>query len=107
MAAKMHSARGALLHEPTVTMVEIPIGVTGTLSNLYVTLTTAPGAGQSWVLTVDVNGTATALTCTITNTNTTCSDASLVSVTAGDTVDLDVSPVGSPAVTTRIAESAT
>jgi hypothetical protein len=90
----------------TESTVEIPFPHSGTVSNLQVYITTAPGGGGSWTLTVDKNGTATALQCSISGAGTTCSDSSLVTIVAGDKIDLDVTPFGSPALTT-ISWSAT
>jgi hypothetical protein len=62
-------------------------------------VTTAPGTGASWTLTVDKNGTATPLSCAIAGVATTCNDSSVPAVVAGDKIDLDVTPFGSPALT--------
>jgi hypothetical protein len=86
--------------------VEIAVPQGGTVSNLQVRLTTAPGAGASWTLTIDKNGGATALTCSIAGVATTCSDASTVTFVNGDTIDLDVTPFSTPALAT-ISWSAT
>ena len=80
--------------------VEIPVPSDGTVSDLQVVVQTAPETGSSWTLTVDKNGTATALTCPIADLATTCTDSSLVAVAVGDKLDLDVTPFGSPALTT-------
>ena len=45
-----------------------------TCRNLVVNVFTAPGAGASWVATLQENETNTALTCTISDTNTQCTD---------------------------------
>jgi hypothetical protein len=92
-------AWGVSLVSGTESTVKIPPLFGGTLSDLRVELTTAPGTGASWTLTVDKNGSATALSCTIPVAATTCGDASLVTVVAGDTLDLDVTPFGAPALT--------
>jgi len=69
----------------------------GTIKNLYVKLTGAPGAGKSYTFTLCVNGTPSALTCTIADTDTTGSDVTnTVSVSAGGTLSLVVVPSGSP-----------
>ena len=47
---------------------------TMTCRNMYVALTTAPGAGNSWTVTNQPNGSNGNLTCTISDTATTCSD---------------------------------
>jgi hypothetical protein len=82
--------------------VQIPIGSGySTITDLQVFVSTAPGTGSSWTLTVDKNGSATALSCFIQDTATSCSDAgSQVAVVAGDTIDLHVAPFSSPALTT-------
>ena len=46
----------------------------GTLRNLYVVLTVAPGSGNNVTVTVFVNGSSTALTCPVSNAATTCND---------------------------------
>ncbi len=75
----------------------------GTLSQLGVTLTAAPGdKGDTWVFAVDVNGTPSGVTCSIidTNSTTTCSDAThTVTFQKGDTLTLRSSPSNGPATT--------
>lgn len=77
---------------------EIPVPVGGTFSDLQVHLSTAPGTGASWTLTVDKNESATALTCSVTGAATSCTDSSRVAVVPGDLIDLDVTPFGRPAL---------
>ena len=48
----------------------------GTLKNLYCSVTTAPGGGTSWAITVRDDASDTSVTCTISNTSTTCNDTS-------------------------------
>ncbi len=63
-----------------------------TVSNLYVTLASAPGSG-SFTFTVLQNGNATAVTCVISTSATTCSDTShSVSFTAGQLISLQLAP---------------
>ncbi|MDX6481331.1 MAG: hypothetical protein QOG85_1841 [Gaiellaceae bacterium] len=85
--------------------VEIPLPGVFSVTDLQVRITTAPGGGSSWTLTVDKDGSATALTCSINGAATTCSDASLFAVAVGDLIDLHVTPIGSPRIA-RISWSA-
>jgi hypothetical protein len=93
-------AYGSFSISGTESNVSIPFPTAGTVSNLQVYVTTAPGIGTSWTLTVNKNGSATALTCSIAGVATSCTDASLVTIVAGDKLDLDVTPFSSPALTT-------
>lgn len=70
----------------------------GTVKNLYVKLSSAPGAGTSRVFTVWKNDAAgTTLTCTIADTATTCSDVTnSFTVVAGDWVQIQNVVVGAP-----------
>ena len=61
----------------------------GTASKLVVSLTVAPGAGQSATLTIRKNGGNTALTCTLSGTATTCADtADSVTFSNGDLLSI-------------------
>jgi hypothetical protein len=92
---------------PTESAVEVPIANVGTtITDLHVRLTTAPGTGASWTLTIDKNGTATALFCTISGVATTCNDSSLVAVSPGDTITLKATPFTTPATPTTLSWSA-
>lgn len=69
----------------------------GTLSNLYVYAPNALSAGQSYAVTVMVNGSATGLTCTVDSTGLFAFDnAHTVSVVDGDYVQYRVVPTGTP-----------
>lgn len=73
----------------------------GVLSNLYMGLGTAPGAGTSRIFKVLKNGSATGIEVTISNTNKTGSDTThTVSYSPGDVISLECSVTGSPASTT-------
>lgn len=73
-----------------------------TLSNFYVELDTAPGAGTSYAFTVIKNGAATSLTATVSDTNTSATSiANSVSFVAGDTVSFQCTPSGTPASNSR------
>jgi hypothetical protein len=100
-------AYGVSVVSGTQSAVEIPVPKGGTLSNLHVHLTAAPGAGGKWTFTVNKNGSASALSCFIQNAGTTCNDSSLVTVVDGDTIDLHVAPFSTPTVTTIVSWSAT
>ena len=93
-------AWGSFLVASKESTVAIPVPFGGTVSNLQVVVTAAPGTGASWTFTVDKNGSATVLACSIAGVATTCSDASLLAVGAGDNVDLDVTPFHTPALAT-------
>lgn len=80
---------------------EMLIAESGTLSNLQVTLSAAPGAGTSRIFTVMLNGVAQTLAVTIAGTDTTGSDTSnTVAVTAGDKIVLRSTRTGVPAAGT-------
>jgi len=71
-------------------LVQQVVPVSGTLHNLYVTVSAAPGAGihERWALIV--NGAGTAVGCDIDNLATSCSDTTNnFPLTAGDTVWLE------------------
>ncbi len=93
-------AYGTAFVAGTERVVEIPVPVGGTLSNLHVFVTTAPGTGASWTATLNKNGSSTLLSCSIAGAATSCSDASLVPVAEADRIDLDVTPFGTPALAT-------
>lgn len=63
------------------------ISGSGTMSDLFVELTTAPGVGNTVTITLMLNGVASALTCTVSGTATTASDTTnTVTVSAGDKI---------------------
>ena len=73
----------------------------GTVRDLRINLEFAPGAGNSvsFTLRKDTGSgpVATGLTCTVSNTSTSCSDTSnSVTVAAGDKLDIEASPSGTP-----------
>ena len=73
----------------------------GTLSNLSVSLTVAPGAaasGKSFAITLLVDGSASALSCTVSETATTCTDTDTVSVAADQIVLMEFVPANTPDV---------
>ena len=76
--------------------VAIPVPVGGTFSDLQVFVSTAPGTGASWTLTVDKNRSVTVLTCSVAGAARSCNDSSLVPVVPGDQIDLGVTPFGTP-----------
>ena len=95
-------AWGSFAVSSTESTVAIPVPFGGTLTDLHVSVATAPGTGASWTLTVDKNESATALTCSIAGVATSCSDMSLVAVAVADKIDLAVTPFGTPALATVI-----
>lgn len=79
-----------------------------TCSNLYVGLQAAPGAGNSWAVSLNINGTAsTNVTCTISGTATTCSDLTgSESIAADATVNIEFLESGTAVSTSNLAVSA-
>jgi len=83
----------------------ITLPTSGTLSNLNVTVSSAPAAGKQWVVTVFRNGSASGtpanLSCTISGAAaTTCSDAAdSISYSSGDTMSVQIAPSGNPTAT--------
>lgn len=76
--------------------------VAGKLKDLYVALDAAPGAGNSLVVTVRINGVDTTITCTISDTDTTGSDiAHEEALAVGDLVS--IKRVASDPITTAEA----
>lgn len=84
----------------SITAARQPISIPGRISDMVVdTSQTAPGAGTSYAIVLQKNGSDTALTCTISNTTTTgCSDhTDSVTVAAGDLVAWKITPTNTPA----------
>jgi hypothetical protein len=106
-ASDSYIAYGSMTVSGTESNVETPLPIGGTLSDLQVRVTTAPGVGASWTFTADINGTGTALFCSIAGAATTCSDSSAVTVVQGDTLDLDATPFSAPSVPTTVTWSVT
>lgn len=78
----------------------LPVG--GTISNLFVDLEHAPGAGKSWTFTIrrqSGSGAAqsTALVCQVSGEATACNSESSVVFAAGDLLALQANPSGEPA----------
>ena len=71
--------------EPT-TLSVLPAG--GTVSEFRVHLDSAPGLGQSAIVTVRKNGSDTSVTCTISGASTDCSYSGSVDFSAGDLLNL-------------------
>lgn len=69
----------------------------GVLGSLYVSLSAAPGVGNSRTATIYKNGSATSMTCTISNAATTANDTvHTVSYSAGDTLSVEWNFSGTP-----------
>ena len=69
----------------------------GTAGTFYAAVTTAPGSGTNWILTLMKNGAATTITCTIAAATLQCSDLThSVSFAAGDTISVRVTSTGLP-----------
>ena len=76
---------------------------TGTINNLYVTLSAAPTAGKSWIFTVTKGGVDTTVTTTISDSATTGnSSGNSFSVVAGDLISIKQTSSGTPTNTTAI-----
>ncbi len=76
----------------------------GKASKLVVSLTVAPGAGQSATVTIRKNGVNTALTCTVSGTATTCSDlVNSVTFSNGDLLSVLYAEAGAAASRIRFA----
>lgn len=68
----------------TELVVSASVPMAGTLKNLYVSLSAAPGAGQTVIATLRVNGLDTGVTCTIADSATSASDLThTAAITAG------------------------
>ena len=73
-------------------------GIAGTLKNLYVECSAAPGASKSWVFTVYKNGSSTAITCTVSGSDTIANDTvNTLAVLPNDVLSLEINPVNTPA----------
>lgn len=84
------------------------IAVSGTIKNLYVAMSTAPGSGKSRTFTLMVNGSASSLSCTVSDTSTLANNTSdTVSVSAGDKISIKDTTSGSPTSTSGIKTSLT
>ncbi len=80
-----------------------PIGVAGTVSNLYVAFDAAPTAGKSFAFTLYKNSVATGLTCTIADAAITANDTThSVTVAIGDLLAWEILPTGTPTIPTNI-----
>jgi hypothetical protein len=78
--------------------------VAGTISNLIANVSAAPGdPGDSWELTVFVDGAATGVTCTISGAGNSCTSAASVVIGPGALVTVEADPTGSPTVPANFA----
>lgn len=92
---------GSLSQGTVVAQAKAVCPIAGTLKNLVIWLTAAPGAGKSLTFTVYKNGVATAMTVTISNTDVTGRYVGPgISVAAGDNVYLHKVGVNAPASVT-------
>lgn len=79
----------------------------GTIKNLYVHASTAPGASESYTITLRKNQSDTSLVATISNTDTTANDTSnTVTVTAGDKLTFSIVSSTSAAANMHLGVSA-
>ena len=87
-ASFVHGVGGGSTSTTTVDLNRMP--VTATCSQLYFDISVAPGAGDSWIATVQESGSDTAITCS-TGDTTQCSDlVNSNSFDAGNTIRLSV-----------------
>ncbi|MEK7511390.1 MAG: hypothetical protein AAB582_04085 [Patescibacteria group bacterium] len=94
-------ALGAFAAQTTEANAATPAAINGSVANLRVVLTTAPGAGTSYAFAFYVAGADTALTCTISDAATSCNDTTHTgSFSAGDLISWHITPTGTPAATT-------
>ncbi len=84
---------GAFASHAAQATAAVPVPLNGTLSNLVIRLTTAPGVGESYSFNIFVNGVDTGLECNVTEAATTCDSGPVnVEVVIGDTVSLEANP---------------
>jgi hypothetical protein len=79
----------------------VPTSFAGTFKNLSMGAVAAPSAGQTFVITLRINGVSQAVTCTISNTGQTCTDATHSAAISAN-VCWDISMVASAGATTSI-----
>jgi len=92
---------GATGVRTTRTDTAIPMSLAGTFDLLYAEVAAAPGAGKSWAITFNTNGTDSSVTCAISGTSRTCNDVTHSSATIrGDRVTWKVVPSGTPTAST-------
>jgi hypothetical protein len=72
-----------------------------TLKTMRIWLSSAPGAGNSWKFTVQLNGSPTAMEITVSGTDTTGVITTDVAVADGDLLNVSVLPASSPGVPVR------
>lgn len=90
----------------TESNVDVPAPGPATLSNFYVQMTAAPGAGNTAVFTVRDNAAGTALTCTVSGSATSCNDTThTVNISQGDLMDIQVAPTGTVVATPNLLTS--
>lgn len=80
------------------------LGQVGSLSGLvldalYVELETAPGAGNSYAITVYQNGSPTGLSCTVSETDVACNNSTNVTIANDDQYSIEVVPTSTPDAT--------
>lgn len=77
------------------------VAAAGIFRNLRIVLSAAPGTGNSWTITLRVNGSGSALTLTFSNTDTDLEITGTdVSVSAGDRISLEFVPASGPTTMT-------
>ncbi len=94
--------------QTTVGSNDSPIAIAGVISNMRVTIVTAPSSGKSWTWTLYKNAAATSLTVTISDTGLTAVDSThTVAVAPGDLLAWEMAPTGTPTAMTALDISAT
>ena len=87
----------------TESTVQVAAGAAGTLSSFEFNVSSSPGFGASWTVTVRKNGANTSVTCTISGAATSCTDSShTASFSAGDTLSIRIVGAGGPGAGTPL-----
>lgn len=80
-----------ILNTANAAYVAVPFPVSGALKNLYITSINAPATGQTFAVTLYVNGTATSVAATITGPSAAAHDTThTASITAGQTAYFEI-----------------
>ncbi len=85
------------------TEIRVPMPLAGTISNFYVSISAAPGTGNSYTFNVLNNGVATGITCTIAGSATSGNDTSNTELyAAGENISVEVIPSSEPTIVSVI-----
>jgi len=89
--------QGAGSADTVVTNRSVVMPTGGTISEMWIDLSSAPTSTNSFKFTLFQGGSATSQTCTVTGAATACNDTShAVTITAGDLISIEMDPTGSP-----------